>query len=508
MKMLSKYFLLILAVILLPLAANAQTPTAPFILIGYIQTFTLCPAGITPCATSDPLAAASMKVNGVTIIIPANLIIQMPGSYLTAQDIFKGPQGSAIGTALANSGIAMDDPRPAGAFFAPYTAEITGNIVGNQFIAGLVTIGQVPLQSTSGYIKSIDYAKAELLVGPKDSNPAVSTRVRLNDPTVAGLGKGRFSAGQSPDFRFRADQDFPTVHAVTGYPICIPRTDPQVADDSLCPKRNRSLGPTVTRYTLGTVAALPDAPACSACDPREMVPLQIGDYVTYSGILAMDGTQSYISAYMLEVDLGLFTSPGANPAYLTQEVTLIGTGGIPFPGLDQETGPGKTIPGSTVVTRFKIVGFTTDPSRNVDVMALDVKSNGAETGRLLVSLRPSVKAPIGRFERVIDRSIFLPPTREIRTQITGLPMPKFAIANKLDWGVYDAPVAEFLFPEGRVFGNKPVPANFENLCYLFAGSGPLGTMGRGENGVPPGPSVLKLSPFPDSGHANGETACP
>jgi hypothetical protein len=73
--------------------------------------------------------------------------------------------------------------------------------------------------------------------------------VQLNDPKIPGLhdsagaDTGRFSNGQSPDNRFSVDQDNPTVHAATGYPMCIPRTDPTVKDDPLCPQKNRPLAP-------------------------------------------------------------------------------------------------------------------------------------------------------------------------------------------------------------------------------------------------------------------------
>jgi hypothetical protein len=36
---------------------------------------------------------------------------------------------------------------------------------------------------------------------------------------------------QSPDARFSVDDQNPTVHAGTGYPMCVPRTDPATADD-------------------------------------------------------------------------------------------------------------------------------------------------------------------------------------------------------------------------------------------------------------------------------------
>lgn len=69
-------------------------PTTPFTLIGYIQSFKLCDPdyNAAPCNKADPRAAATLKVNGISVIIPANLKIIMPGTYLTAQDILKGPK--------------------------------------------------------------------------------------------------------------------------------------------------------------------------------------------------------------------------------------------------------------------------------------------------------------------------------------------------------------------------------------------------------------------------------
>jgi hypothetical protein len=51
------------------------------------------------------------------------------------------------------------------------------------------------------------------------------------DPT------GRYGRIQTTnmDDRFCVDPDNPTIRAATGFPMCIPRSDPAVADDVLCP---------------------------------------------------------------------------------------------------------------------------------------------------------------------------------------------------------------------------------------------------------------------------------
>lgn len=476
-------------------------PTTSFGLIGYIQQFRMCqPTDGAWCANpADPRAGAIMKVNGITAIIPKNSYIVMPGAYLKPKDIFD----KKLPMTTVGSGLALEDTPPP-AF--PYVADLVGNIVNGDFIAGLANITQVPLQSASGYIKAITNT-GELLIGPALDNPAVSARVRLNDPDI-GTGSGRFGIAQTADERFQVDQDNPTVHAATGYPVCVPsNTQPMNTECPLTNRPNGTDGKPLRRFTVGTTAALSDAPPCgNACDPTKLVPLAIDDFVTFSGIMVKGPTPSdpnstYISAFSLEADLGIFTEPGKNPAYVFIEVTILGAGGTAFPGLDQETGPGKVIPGQSIVTRFRIVGFTTDPSRNVDVFAVDVKPapKGNFTERLLSSVPPSVKPPISRFETTLDQQIFMPPPREIRARINGIAGSSAATpltaANGLVYGEYNAPVGEYIFPEGRVFGGKKplpgtIPANFEDLCFLSRGWWP-------DDETAP---LEPLDPWPESGH--------
>jgi hypothetical protein len=48
---------------------------------------------------------------------------------------------------------------------------------------------------------------------------------------------GRYGIPQTAgmDDRFQCDSDNPTIRASTGFPMCIPRTDPAAGDDPLCP---------------------------------------------------------------------------------------------------------------------------------------------------------------------------------------------------------------------------------------------------------------------------------
>ena len=77
---------LVSAIVGIASTASAQTPfgATPFAIVGHIQKFTLDSG--TP--GTSRLSGAKMMVNGINVVIPANLIVQMPASYLTADDIF------------------------------------------------------------------------------------------------------------------------------------------------------------------------------------------------------------------------------------------------------------------------------------------------------------------------------------------------------------------------------------------------------------------------------------
>ena len=95
---------------------------------------------------------------------------------------------------------------------------VVGNIVAGTHIAGLMFASQQSANAGSGTISKIDYATGRIHVDTGDpANPAV---LEINDPN------GRFGRAQSPDPRFSVDDQNPTIHAGTGYPMCVPRTDP------------------------------------------------------------------------------------------------------------------------------------------------------------------------------------------------------------------------------------------------------------------------------------------
>jgi hypothetical protein len=464
------------------------------------------------CPTADPADfGGAVTINGVVVTIPCNLIVQMPANTLSWVDFVHGNGGSAP---LGTDGLEL---------------RVVGNIVGTKHIAGLAFVSQQSANTGRGEITGIDYANGAL----KIANAAGGTvTVQLNDPKIPGLhdsagaDTGRFSNGQSPDNRFSVDQDNPTVHAATGYPLCIPRTDPTVKDDPLCPQKNRPLAPGCRNFSIAGVA-LPasgelSAPApgqkyCSQYvmpaftglpttgpDPSQQAPFEIGDYVDYSGTL-IHGTEDYISAHTVEANLGIYTQPGTQPSYLAIGEFGVGTAdplATAANGAAQET-----------QDRIFLEAETTDVKTAVDIYYEDRNTDGSVRNRWITPFEMTgengvpisgptggittqntgaqpqrarlraTKAPNGllsqpdRTVRVGVRSLCLPtPVNVATTTINQAALDACfknapTRANGLQPGQYIAPVFEYIFPENVMPGDPIVPNDLWHLPFLVNGEG-------------------------------------
>jgi hypothetical protein len=579
-----------LAALLVAAAAHAQgvplpppampSPTPQFDVTGFIQSATVdnsrCPS------VTDPLLyGGTAVINGVNLIVPCNTIIQLPAATLTWAMLFPALDGAGnvvgsiaapagtstvgvnglpftpvagqTGLALADAVNALGVVNPATGPFPSFEMRAVGNIVRvpdvagvlhDQFIVGLIApVSQQGANIGFGTITCIDYVNSYLVVGGDPSiapnatciNPATGApngaRVQLNDPI------GRWGTGHSPDPRFSGDTNNTTVHAATGYPMCVPRTDPAVADDPLCPSGNRplngdprfptdpftSIGAPLKSFTMAPVPTRfqrdaagnfvldafgspimlspignppPNAdPAPVYPDARYQVPFAVGDAINYSGTLSKDPLGvPYLSAHTIIANLGVFTSPGTQPAYVSVETILLGTGTPPA----GSTGSIPTEP----TTRIFIVGFTTDPSVLIDVNAVDVNPcTGQEILRLLGTVDPASQVVQGRFRFHVLGGHFMPPTREMivashdgPTDATlpfdpAQPGLEIGVSNGFGSGQYRLPNFDFIFPENIRLGDPTIAANFLDLPFLAQGSGPL-------NGV--GTVVGQLIPWPGS----------
>jgi hypothetical protein len=177
------------------------------------------------------------------------------------------------------------------------------------------------------------------------------------------------------------------------------------------------------------------------------------------------------------------------------ETVLAGTDARPVAGLSQEA-----------TGRVKFVGFSTDVFNFVDLFALDQDpASGMVTERLLGTQSAFSTPLLGRFRTPANNNgAFLPPTRNYRavsrtmcSDSTGPGSPctpdqrsANTFANGLLAGQYLLPNFEFIFPENLVFGQPLLPNNFQDLPFLFCGSGPVD--GPGTNS----PVVGQLDPPP------------
>lgn len=474
------------------LAVHAQPadPPGSFALIGHIEKFTLDSPGVRT-------SAAKVTVRGIEVVLPANLIITMPGGYLTAEQLFRGrdfktpPATPGTGFALADltdADLACPPPLAAsGRKCARPAAEIelTGNVIGGRFIAGTARISQGGLHIGAGFIRSINTSTGFFTIGA-DVPGGTAARVRLNDPE--GI-YGPVPAAGLLDMRFALDPGNSPVHAHTGFPVCVP----DAARPQICPAGNRAASATAAnyrRYTCGAMPAGNTEPVLAGCKPHLPAPLRVGDYVNVVGMLDKDAQGYFLSAHGLEAELGIYTSPGVDPAYVMIEEALQGTLGARY-ALDAL----NAIP-QEETSRYKLIGFTSDPTRTITVDIFDDDDHGNPLNptvaptRLATRIVPTNLAQLGRFKmiwaakedaRAVRRNVrvMLSPATVASPAVfapgsssTELTAPLRAAGASARggyaYGQYEAPVSEYISPEITRFGVKgwPVPVNFEDFCFL------------------------------------------
>jgi hypothetical protein len=439
-----------------------NTPNAPFDMIGFIQDAKLAP-GCDPVAT--PLCGGTITVNNITITVPANTILQMPATGISWGELFSmNPMGVAgeTGLALFDTTPVVDKTGTVPPGFRPtYEAHVQGNIVNQQYIAGLIFISQQSLNSGQGWIDNIQYPSTpggvtEIRVANGLGNGSGTIRLKINTPG------GRFGPAFSPDPRFTADEDNPTIAAESGYPMCLPRTDvANGVDDPLCPQALRPLDPTQPGGTAKNVTYphISISPASMF-----MAPMEPGDYITWNGNLYYDAQGPYIAVHTIQASLGLYTFPGSDPVYVQEQSILQGAG--------SPVNPPTAVEGTS---RIVMIGFSTDTTRSVTIGGVDVDCNGHETFRPFVSNFPVDPGPPtgAKKGRIQLRSLggpFLPPAHYMRTVVNGA-VPTVT-ANGLTAGVYTAPQFDFIFAEAINLGALPPLLNFEDLPFLVNGEGP------------------------------------
>jgi hypothetical protein len=443
---------------------NIAPSTFGFDITGFIQDATV-DTGTLPSGCLSP--GGSVRINGLTIKVPCNTILQFPANTLSWSEMFT----TAPAARLQLGTMTPADVPSQSVFNYPSTEiSIAGNVVGGVPIAGLIGVSQQSLNTGSGFIVSLDYAGgAMVLSSAMGGSPAV--RVEINDPVITNRadiaqGRGRYTAGQSPDPRYSVDQANPTIKTLSGYPMCIPSKAPtgnSQTEDRRCPDRNRPLGTSpacrslaqagivgivgpdimpfaqqllyqpskvyctgfVMKYTIGTPEGLfrlqngtsvtltaDNIATALEPDSREMVPFKVGDHVTFAGTLLRgsrngpNGTDT-ISAHTIEGNLAVYTAPSSLPSYVAIDGILVGSdvaaSGTSINGIPQEAG-----------SRFVAEAVTTDVTSILDIYLIDLepsppragKSPGQSTNRWVTPhLMTSGAGAIGSNGQLIDGGV-------------------------------------------------------------------------------------------------------
>jgi hypothetical protein len=333
--------------------------------------------------------SGSVTVDGKSIVIPCGLIVQMPANTMSWATFVGG-------------GV------------PPLEIGLVGNRVGGAYIAALAYISQQSLHGGSGVITNINYATGNITVDNV-------TTLQINDPF------GRFGRVQSPDARFSVDDQNPTIHSGTGYPMCVPRSGPDVAgvkhpdngavayaldingipQDPACPQQNRPFAaggcrnfgnsgfpppvsgeltppvlgqvycsayvmkaaPGAIVYPTGLAVSAANTTSATEPDPRLQVPFEVGDFIGYAGTVLNNGT---ISAHTIEANLGIYTQPGTQPSYLA-----IGDMGIG--SADPTAAAAGTGVAQESTNRIFLEAETTDYRTPIDIYLVDDVAGGVLT---------------------------------------------------------------------------------------------------------------------------------
>ena len=342
----SRPSLVLLALAGLALDASAQGPATGALVTGRVELLNIDDRG-------DTWSSGTMVVGGQLVILPRNLILQLPANWLTLDQLFD--QAPPAAQAKNVSGLAvLDGPEFTGAF---------ATIHGNRNAHGNVIAGDVFIakgtEVVNGVVTYVNHTDGYLRIDGAPGDAETGLMVRINDP------EGRFTIQQglgcdggancSPDVRFGVDIDNYTVTFATGYPAGIPSTVPvglrpgflagdpvnAAADasgigDPFCPATNRNVNP------------VPDS--------TRFAPIQLGDSITAEGnIEYVDGVR-FLSCHTLTVADALTTQDSpTQPDYM-----IFDEAEWDVPSFDNQR------------IRLLLIGFTTLGDSQLDVFRLHV----------------------------------------------------------------------------------------------------------------------------------------
>lgn len=310
MKNLARLFSLTILMLFISAISGGKVPAMP------AQTMAPITGEIEAITITNPADVWSggiMTVGGQDIILPANLLINLPNDFQTLQQLFTNAPAACVAT--KETGLAKSDKCNSRATGAQVSILANRTDSGN-VIAGVVDIFKA-LETVNGTVTYIDYNNGFFRLNGISGDPTTGVMVRVNDPPVGPAPlAGRHTIQQgpgcapgntlncSPDVRFKIDPDNYTFCYVTGYPACIPSTangaNANGTGDPNCPATNR---PPITDITTSNPFAFPPV----AADSRHFAPVTLGDPVRADGSFETIGGVKFLSAWSVRVLVDLTT---------------------------------------------------------------------------------------------------------------------------------------------------------------------------------------------------------
>jgi len=297
-----------LAAALFAAPASAQSPATGTLVTGKIDLLNID-------HPNDPWSSGQMVVGGQLVILPRNLLIDLPANRLSLQQLYQDAPAAAQVKGVTGLA-ALDGPE-----FTPGYATVLGNRTSfGNVIAGDVFI-QKGVEAVNGVVTFVDHTDGFLRIDGKVGDPATGLMIRINDPesrhTIQQGAGCDGSPNCSADVRFGVDPDNYTVAFTTGYPAGIPSTipaglragfragDPASAasdaagvGDPFCPSTNRGVQP------------VPDS--------TRFAPIRVGDTITAEGNFEKVGGVRFLSCHTLTVLDALTTQDSpTQPDYMT-----------------------------------------------------------------------------------------------------------------------------------------------------------------------------------------------
>ena len=273
---------------------------------------------ITVNDVNDHWSGGTIVVGGQIVIIPRNLLMDLPANRLTLQEFIAQAPPACL--PLQQSGVARgDSPLCNTAGTAGYAL-----IHANRTSAGNVIAGDVFIEkgreSIQGTVTYINYDEGYFRMNGNPGDATTGIMVRLNDPdgrhTVqSGAGCLPGSSNCSADPRYTLDPDNYTNVYTTGYPVCLPSRTSRTFVDLLDLNTNNNVTETLVAQAAADGSGDLLCPTTNRTvsggqpvdDSRRFAPIMLGDSLTADGNFEKVNGVRFLSAHSMMVSKALTT---------------------------------------------------------------------------------------------------------------------------------------------------------------------------------------------------------